>query len=156
MPPGLEMTVPFPDVATDSVNCGSVKTAVSVVGDPMPKVHGPVLPEHWPPLQPANCDPAAGVAVRVIEAPVAKLATQLEPQSMPAGDDVTVPVPVPAVATVSAAVDGGARENSAVTVVAALIVTTHAPVPLQPPPLHPVNTEPLLDAAESETVVPAL
>ena len=42
----------------------------------------------------------------------------------------------------------------AVTEVAAFSVTTQVPVPLQPPPLHPVKDEPVPAAAVSVTGVP--
>src|ERR1051325_7117846 len=52
------------------------------------------------PLQPANVEPLAAAAVRVTEVPLAKLALHVLPQLIPAGDEVTVPVPVPALVTV--------------------------------------------------------
>ena len=55
---------------------------------------------------------------------------------------MTVPLPVPALVTVSA--DDGMKV--AVTVVAPLIVTVQAPVPVQPP-LQPVNVEPVAGVA---------
>jgi hypothetical protein len=66
--------------------------------------HVPV-PLQPPPDQPAKLDPAAGEAVKVTTAPCENDALQVEPQLMPAGDDVTVPVPAPAGVTV--------RENEA-------------------------------------------
>ena len=45
--------------------------------------------------------------------------------------------------------------NAALTVVAPAIVTTHEPVPEQPPPLQPVNTLPTAGAAVSVTTAPA-
>jgi hypothetical protein len=42
----------------------------------------------------------------------------------------------------------------AVTVVAALAVTTQVPVPLQPPPDQPSKVEPVAGAAVSVTTVP--
>ena len=59
----------------------------------MEKPREPVL-EQPPPLQPVNVEPAAGVAVRVTAEPLANAAEQVAPQSMPVGDEVTVPVPV--------------------------------------------------------------
>ena len=38
--------------------------------------------------------------------------------------------------------------------VAALIVTLHVPVPVQPPPLQPVNVEPAAGVAVKVTAVP--
>ena len=46
------------------------------------------------------------------------------------------------------------RSNVAVTVVDADIVTTHEPVPEQPPPAHPVNTDPADGKASNVTTVP--
>ena len=58
-------------------------------------------PEQPPPLQPVKVEPAAGAAVSVTAAPLAKLAAQVAPQLIPAGLLVTVPVPAPAAVTVN-------------------------------------------------------
>src|SRR5207253_3581355 len=112
--------------------------------------HDPV-PEQPPPAQPVKVEPAAGVAVNVTVVPLAKLAEQVAPQLIPAGELVTVPLPVPALLTVSAKVG---RAKVAVTVVAALRVTVQVPVPEQPPPLQPAKMEPAAGAAVSVTAVP--
>jgi hypothetical protein len=52
------------------------------------------VPEHAPD-QPAKVDPPIGDAVSVTAAPFVKLPEQVAPQLMPAGAEVTVPVPVP-------------------------------------------------------------
>jgi len=52
------------------------------------------IPLHAPP-QPANSQPLAGEAVRVTCVPAAKLALQVEPQSIPAGAHVTAPPELP-------------------------------------------------------------
>src|SRR5678815_1959624 len=75
------------------------------------------------------------------------------PQSIPGGLLVTVPTPAPAGVTVRVNVFGGAVKV-AVTVWSAFIVTVHAPVPLQPPPLQPVNVEPPVGEAVRATVLP--
>ena len=46
------------------------------------------------PLQPANTDPEAGVAVRVTAVPLLNALVQVPPQLIPLGDDTTVPLPV--------------------------------------------------------------
>ena len=51
------------------------------------------------PLQPAKVEPGAGVAVKVSWVPAVTVSLQSEPQEIPAGELVTVPVPVPLLAT---------------------------------------------------------
>jgi hypothetical protein len=76
---------------------------------------------------------------------------QVAPQLMPLGFDVTVPLPVPARLMVSVF---WASTKLAVTVVAAVIVTTQVPVPVQLPPDHPVNSDPDAGLAVNVTLVP--
>ena len=45
------------------------------------------------PPQPLKVEPLAGAAVKVTAVPLARLAEQLDPQSMPPVLDVTVPLP---------------------------------------------------------------
>ena len=59
---------------------------------------------------------------------------------MPAGFEVTVPAPLPFLLTVTVICWGGIALKVAVTV--ALVDTTQAPAPAQPPPFQPVKTEP--------------
>jgi hypothetical protein len=126
-----------------------VNVAVTAAAAFIVTVHGPVPVQA--PLQPVKAEPALGVAVRVTTVPLTKSAAHVAPQLIPAGLLVTVPVPVPARLTVSANVCG---VNVAVTAVAAVRVTTQLPVPLQPPPLQPVNADPALGVAVSVTTVP--
>jgi hypothetical protein len=63
-------------------------------------VHMPV-PEQPAPVQPLNSIPASGVAVSVTLEFAPKPAEQIWPQLMPAGLDVTVPVPAPVFESVS-------------------------------------------------------
>jgi hypothetical protein len=53
------------------------------------------------PDQPANVEPVLAVAVSVTAVPLAKLALHVVPQLMPAGELAIVPVPAPALCTVS-------------------------------------------------------
>jgi hypothetical protein len=115
-------------------------------------VHVPV-PEHPPPDQPLNIEPDAGAAVSVTELPAAKVAEHVAPQLIPAGLEVTVPLPEPAVVTVSRL---PLTLNVAVTDCAALIVTEHVPVPEQPPPDHPAKLDPDAGDAVNVTTVPLL
>src|SRR5262245_65687593 len=70
---------------------------------------------------------------------------------MPAGALVTVPLPAPALLTVRAKLG---TSKVAVTVVAADSITLQVPVPVQPPPLHPVKVEPVASEAVNVTTVP--
>src|SRR5439155_607302 len=152
IPAGALVTVPLPVPAgvTVSVKVCSVKVAVTVVAAEIVTMQAPV-PEQPPPLQPLKVEPAAGAAVSVTAVPLAKFAVHVAPQVIPAGELVTVPLPVPALLTVSAKLG---RLKVAVTVVAAEIVTTHDPVPVHPPPLQPLKIEPAAGAAVSVTAVP--
>jgi hypothetical protein len=75
------------------------------------------------------------------------------PQLIPAGLEVTVPLPDPDLLTDRVNV---CTLKVAVTDVAAFIVTEQVPVPEQPPPLQPANVEPPAGAAVSVTDVPLL
>jgi hypothetical protein len=79
-----------------------VNVAVTVVGALRVTEHVPT-PLHPPPLQPVKVEPASGVAVNVTVVPEVKLAEQVAPQLLiPAGELLTLPVPVPDSATVRA------------------------------------------------------
>ena len=109
--------------------------------------HSPV-PKQPPPLQPVKVEPGSGAASKVTKAPLGKGTEQVAPQSIPAGKLVTVPVPAPAVMTVS----WNGPENVAVTDWAAIMVTTHCPVPEQAP-LQPAKVEPVAASALRVTTV---
>jgi len=100
MPAGLLVTVPAPAPALETVSTrAGVKVAVTVVAAEIVTVQVPA-PVQPAPLQPPKVEPAAGAAVSVTAVPLVKLAEQVAPQSMPAGELVTVPLPVPAGLTV--------------------------------------------------------
>src|ERR1041384_2871673 len=63
---------------------------------------------------------------------------------MPAGVDVTVPAPLPALVTVRV---NRCRVNVAVTLVAASILTVHVPEPVQPAPDQPTKVAPTAGVA---------
>src|SRR6266540_578387 len=94
-PPVLMETVPPPPV--------ELKVAVTDRAAVMERAHVPV-PLHEP-LHPANVEPPAALAVSVTAAPLAKPALHVLPQLMPAGEEVTVPLPDPDFVTVSATPD---------------------------------------------------
>ena len=59
------------------------------------------MPEQAP-LQLAKVEPPSAVAVRITRVPAEKLTEQVDPQAIPDGDELTVPLPAPAHVTVSA------------------------------------------------------
>jgi hypothetical protein len=130
---------PLLNVAVTAVAAVTVTTQVPV-------------PEHPPPVQPANVEPSPATAVNVTAVPLAKFAEQVVGQIIPAGALITVPAPVPAGVTVSAKLF--VVLNVAVTDVAAVTVTTQVPVPEHPLPVQPANVEPSAAAAVSVTAVP--
>jgi hypothetical protein len=105
------------------------------------------------PLQPANTEPAAGAAVSVTDAPLLNAKLHSVPQLIPAGDEVTVPVPLPARVTVAVNVVVPDVLNVAVTARATVIETVHVLVPVQAP-LQPANVDPPAAAAVSVTDAP--
>jgi hypothetical protein len=128
----------------------ALKVAPTDFAASMVTLHAPVPLQE--PLQPANVEPESGVAAKLTTAPFAKLAEHVAPQEIPAGELVTVPVPVPLLATVRVKGPGFAVKF-ALTDFAASMVTLHAPVPLQDP-LQPANVEPESGAAVKFTTVP--
>ena len=105
------------------------------------------------PDQPANVEPEAGIAVKVMVVPLLSVIEQVLPQLIPVALLVTVPVPVPTRVTVSVYVV--AKLNVAVQAVLPVIVKlTSGLVVLQPVPDQPAKTEPVEGAALSFTAVP--
>src|SRR5687768_16293516 len=99
MPGGEEATepLPSPELATVSTNVGW-KVAVTDLVASMVTMQAPV-PVHAT-LQPVKAEPALCKGVSVTGVPGAKPAVQVAPQVMPAGAEVTVPVPAPLLETV--------------------------------------------------------
>jgi len=87
-----------PDTLIGVVLALEVKVAEAVWSALMVRVQVPV-PEQAPP-QPLKLEPLAEAAVRVTLVPLVKLAEQVDPQLMPAGELVRVPLPVPLLETV--------------------------------------------------------
>ena len=101
-----------------------------------------LVPEQPPPLQPTKVEPTSGVGVRVMLLPVATVSVQSAPHVMPV--PVTVPVPVPVLVTVSTEVG---PEKAASMMVSPVKTYEQVPVPLQPPPVHPMKVEPAVAVA---------
>lgn len=103
IPAGELVTVPEPVPATVRLigKDAGMKFALTEVAAFIVTVQVPVPVQA--PLQPANREaPEVGVAVRVTLVPWMKLAEQVAPQLIPAGELVTAPEPVPVLVTVKA------------------------------------------------------
>jgi hypothetical protein len=156
IPAGDEVTVPVPPPAllTVSADVGmGANDAVTVVSADRLNVQvGLVV--HVPALvHPVNVAPASGVAVSVT-LPWVRVAVHVAPQLMPAGEELTEPVPPPDFETVRLAV--GAGLNAALTLVFALNVNVHTGLVVQLPALvQPANVEPAAGLAVSVMLEPA-
>ena len=124
------------------------------------KLHGEVEQaeaEPVPPLKPAKVEPEFAVAMTSTVVPLG-LEPLHEPAEPPLNLHWTVPLPVPAVVTVSVDSVGGTRLNVAVTALFAVIVKEQGEVEqlaAEPvPPLKPAKVEPALAVAMISTVVP--
>ncbi len=107
IPAGVLRTVPDPTVVTVRVNVPpveAVKVAVTDRAWVIDTTHEPV-PVHAPD-HPANVEPAAGAAVNVTDVPDPYASEQSLPQSIPTGELVTIPDPVPDFTTDSVNVAG--------------------------------------------------
>ena len=140
----------FAHVSVPPVRLNVAVTARAALID---TVHVVELPEHAP-VQPANTEPDAGAAVSVTDTPLLNAKLHNVPQLMPAGDDVTVPLPLPARVTVAVNVVVPDALNVAVTARAAVIDTLHVAELPEHAPLQPANVEPLAAAAVSVTDTP--
>jgi hypothetical protein len=119
VPRPLPVTVPFPALLTVRLTpCESLNVAVTIVVEVRVSVQAPV-PVHPPPLQPANVEPVAGLAVSVTVVPPAKDPEQFMPQLIWGGAPITigalttVPLPGPAFTTARLAVGRSDREHAA-------------------------------------------
>jgi hypothetical protein len=130
MPAGVDVTVPLPvpAVPTESVWVLGANVAVTVVAALGVTTQAPV-PVHPPPLQPVKSEPASGAAVSVIELPSVTSSLQSDGHAMPAGDELTLPEPVP----LSDVVTVYSAKNVAVTFLSASAVMVQVSVPLQAP-----------------------
>ena len=118
------------------------------------------VPGPWqPPPQPAKVEPVAACAVSVTDAPDCAVIVQVPGQSMPAGLEVTRPVPLPVGMAVTRKLPGGGGgwfgAKSAVTVWSASMVSVHEPVPEQSP-CQPAKVLFASGVAASKTVAPAM
>ena len=96
IPAGLEETEPVPVPVLDTVSVERLQGELAVTDFAASTVttHVPV-PEHPAPDHPVKFEPVAGVAVNVTTVPFVYELAQVAPQLIPAGLDVTVPLPFP-------------------------------------------------------------
>src|SRR5262245_22267231 len=97
IPAGLEVTVPDPDLDTLNVSGVAVKFAITDFALSIVRSHAPV-PEQAPD-HPAKTEPVAGVAVSATGVAASYACEHVDPQSIPAGLEVTVPEPDPILTT---------------------------------------------------------
>src|SRR5437763_842523 len=96
------------------------------------------------PVQPANVEPVAGVALKTTLVPSSNCAVQVEPQSIPAGLDEMRPAPAPDGVTVTLCLPGAAGATASKvtkTLVSATTLRAQPPRPVHPPP-QPANCQP--------------
>lgn len=158
IPSGAEVTVPPPVPVRVTVNVywvgTGVKLAVQLAFALTITVALTDAPEQLP-VHPANVAPAAAVAVSVTAVPCAKVEAQMLPQAIPAGNELTLPEPVPANATlrvyagvevISAKLAWQVVERDLRRTFAVDAVPLHAP-------LHPLKLEPAPGVTVRLTVV---
>ena len=140
MPAGLLVMVPPDPAVTLTRNEAGMKLADTGVAALIVTTQVREVPEHPPPLQPANTDAAdAGAAVSVTTVPGVKFAEHAAPQLMPPTSLVTVPSEVAELLTVNGT--GAAVENVAIADCAAVpMLRVQVDVPEHAPD-HPANTE---------------
>jgi len=127
------------DVGAKEKSGGGVNVAVTDSAADMETVQTLGFVPVQAPLHPANTDPVAGIAVSETLAPGKYSDAQVPPelaQPMALSELVTVPLPLPASATLSCS----PRTKFAVREVSAFMVNWHGPVPVQGP-LQPANRE---------------
>ncbi len=99
MPLGLLLTVPLPDFVTDRLAVFTPVVNIATTVALLCNAQTPV-PEQPAPLHPAKADPGDAAADKTTDVPASNCAEHTPPQARPAGDDVTVPLPVPCFWTV--------------------------------------------------------
>ena len=147
MPIGAEVTRPSPVTITVKAWVG---TNVAVTDFAASMVTLQAIDPAQSPLQPSKRLDAVGVGVRVTCESFANPKVQVPGQSRPAGAETTRPAP----STVTVSACGSTTgSNAADTVLAASMVTTQSPAPVQAP-AQAVNAWPDSGIADSVTAVP--
>ena len=95
--PAVQLSALFGKL-TVILGCSTLKVAVTVFAASIVTVQLPV-PVHAP-VQPPNVELPSAVALRFTTVPALYASEQSAPQLIPAGEEVTVPLPLPALLTV--------------------------------------------------------
>lgn len=127
-----------------------MKVAVVALLPSMVIVQGP-LPVHAP-LQPAKVELGSAEAVKVTRVPSVYVPVHVAPQLIPAGELVTLPVPVPARLTLKTLSD---EVKVAVTLRVDVIATLQVLPVNESQPLQPVKVEFTSALAVKDTAVPS-
>lgn len=144
----MTVPLPFPILLTVRPKVFRVKVAVTDLAASIVTVQVPVPVQV--PDQPVKSESDVGAAERVTMVPTAKVAVQLAPQLIPAGDDVTVPLPLPVLATPNEKV----LVKVAVTDLPAFMVTVQVTPLALSHPAHAVKIESAAGVAVRVTTVP--
>ena len=107
----LDVVMVMPGMFSASPRVVVANVAVTLVLSVRLTTQVPV-PEQPPPDQPVKMEPelVSPAAVKVMDVGARKEAEQVLPQEIPAGAEVTVPLPVPFLETVKVLVTGGVNE----------------------------------------------
>jgi hypothetical protein len=152
IPDGLDVTVPLPrpDLLTVSVNRSRVNVALTVLAALIVTLQvAPEAASH--PVHPVKREPDAETAVNVTCMPLPKEAEHVVPQLIPAGLDVTLPLPSPCLSTVRLKPSSA---NVACTDRVAVMLTLQLAPETASHPVHPVKIDPGAETAVSVTCVP--
>lgn len=160
MLPELATTVPVPEpvFATMTLSLVRLKLPFTVAADVMTSVAGFVLPVIAPDHE-LNDETPEPVPWNESDVPCSTVAVQMLPLVVQSSTDDestvrrTATVPLPAIVTVNVY---ERRAKVAVTFLAAVVETTQVPMPVQPSPDQPENTEAESGAAVSVTIAPWL
>jgi hypothetical protein len=148
--PQLNVQPEFALTSSSTARLAALKVAVTVVAVVNVNVHVAAVPVHAPDHE-TKIMSVSGDAVSVTLDPTAYVWVQVVPHAMSEPLD-TVPLPLPAFATVSAT--AGRVANAASTETSALMVKVHVgDVPVHAP-LHELNEEIAFGLAVSVTLVP--
>jgi hypothetical protein len=96
--------VPLPFFVTESWRCWRLKVAVTVFAVLILTLHSLPIVISVQPAQETSVELGPGRALRTAVLPSVKGAEQVAPHSIPAGELITVPVPLPGFSTVSVCV----------------------------------------------------